>query len=307
MTKRKTKSFHFCRCSYLSLSLYGKNITGMNTTENNTCTTITMLGTGYATATECYNTCFLLKTAEGMLLTDAGGGNGILTQMKKAGEDPARLDHMFITHAHTDHILGAVWIVRTAIQHTLNGLRTNVLCVYGHDRVVRVLRSICEMTLPGKYIPLLDSAVRFIILSDGDTFNVGDMKFTCFDIHSTKEKQFGYRAELPGGISLVCLGDEPFNETNRSMAANADWLMCEAFCLYADREEMKPYSKHHSTVLDAARTASDLNASNLLLFHTEDRSMTTRRQTYTQEAATAFAGNIFVPDDLETIIVVKGK
>lgn len=68
---------------------------------------------------------------------------------------------------------------------------------------------------------------------------------------------------------------------------------------------MKPYSKHHSTALDAARMATSLNAANLMLFHTEDKNMATRRLTYTQEAATAFAGNIFVPDDLDCIVASK--
>jgi hypothetical protein len=42
---------------------------------------ITMLGTGNALATRCYNTCFTLHGEKGVLLVDAGGGNGILTQM----------------------------------------------------------------------------------------------------------------------------------------------------------------------------------------------------------------------------------
>lgn len=41
---------------------------------------ITMLGTGNALVSSCYNTCFILHAADGsMLLVDAGGGNGILT------------------------------------------------------------------------------------------------------------------------------------------------------------------------------------------------------------------------------------
>ena len=43
-----------------------------------------MLGTGNALATRCYNTCFTLHGKEGVLLVDAGGGNGILTQLEKA-------------------------------------------------------------------------------------------------------------------------------------------------------------------------------------------------------------------------------
>ena len=44
---------------------------------------IIMLGTGSAMVTECYNTCFLLKSKNDYLLVDAGGGNGILSVIKK--------------------------------------------------------------------------------------------------------------------------------------------------------------------------------------------------------------------------------
>ena len=37
---------------------------------------LTMLGTGNALATRCYNTCFTLHGKESVLLVDAGGGNG---------------------------------------------------------------------------------------------------------------------------------------------------------------------------------------------------------------------------------------
>ena len=48
-------------------------------------TQIIMLGTGNAGVTRCYNTCFAIRTAENVLLVDAGGGNGILVQLEKAG------------------------------------------------------------------------------------------------------------------------------------------------------------------------------------------------------------------------------
>ena len=48
-------------------------------------TELIMLGTGNATVTKCYNTCFILKTKETVLLVDAGGGNGILNQLEKGG------------------------------------------------------------------------------------------------------------------------------------------------------------------------------------------------------------------------------
>lgn len=40
---------------------------------------------------------------------------------------------------------------------------------------------------------------------------------------------------------------------------------------------------------------------NLILYHTEDETLQTRKSTYTSEARTVFNGNIFVPDDFEVI------
>lgn len=71
-----------------------------------------MLGTGSAMVTKCYNTCFLLKSDEEHFLVDAGGGNGILAQIVKAKVDWNNIRNMFVTHSHTDHIIGVVWVIR---------------------------------------------------------------------------------------------------------------------------------------------------------------------------------------------------
>lgn len=73
---------------------------------------LTMLGTGNAMVTKCYNTCFTIRNGNDYFLTDAGGGNGILSQLEKAGIEIGSLRGMFVTHGHTDHILGAIWIIR---------------------------------------------------------------------------------------------------------------------------------------------------------------------------------------------------
>lgn len=48
---------------------------------------ITMLGTGNALVTECYNTCFVLQENEEYFMVDGGGGSAILHQLKHAGID----------------------------------------------------------------------------------------------------------------------------------------------------------------------------------------------------------------------------
>lgn len=259
---------------------------------------ITMLGTGNATVTQCYNTCFLLDTPTTKLLVDAGGGNGVLGQLKKVGVAIADIHHLYVTHAHTDHVLGVIWVIRMVAQ--CKGYEDK-LHVYSHDKVMKVIQTIIDMILAKKQLAKVAERVEFHELKDGDTFTVGDIHMQCFDILSTKEKQFGFRAELPGGQVLACLGDEPYNEQNRKYVENADWMMCEAFCLYADREEFKPYEKCHSTALDAGKLAAELGIKNLILYHTEEKTLATRKATYTQEAAEHFKGRIVVPDDLEVI------
>ena len=170
-----------------------------------------------------------------------------------------------------------------------------------HAQVMKIIKTIIDMILAKKQLAKVAERVVFHELKDGDAFEVGDIHMRCFDIHSTKEKQFGFRAELPGGEVLACLGDEPYNEQNRQYVEHADWMMCEAFCLYADRDTFKPYEKCHSTALDAGKLAAELDIKNLVLYHTEEKTIATRKATYTQEVAENFKGRIVVPDDLEEI------
>lgn len=269
-----------------------------------TTTQITMLGTGNATVSQIYNTCFVLQTPSTLMLVDAGGGNGILSQLKKVNVQISDIHHLFVTHAHTDHVLGVIWVIRMVAQ--CKGYK-GLLHVYGNDKVMKVIKTIIDMILAKKQLTKVAERVVFHQLEDGDCFEVGDMKLECFDIQSTKEKQFGFRAELPSSdesdkpLVLACLGDEPYNEQNRRYIVGADWMMCEAFCLYADRDTFKPYEKCHSTALDAGKLAEELGVKNLILYHTEEKTLANRKENYTREAAENFKGRIFVPDDLEVI------
>ena len=104
-----------------------------------------MLGTGNATVTKCYNTCFIPQTKETVLLVDGGGGNGILNQLEKVDVPIDSIHDMFVTHVHTDHILGAVWMIRIIAQRASNGHYSGTFRVYGHDKVLMVLEQICRM------------------------------------------------------------------------------------------------------------------------------------------------------------------
>ncbi len=82
---------------------------------------LTMLGTGNAMVTECYNTCFALTEGGEHFLVDGGGGGTILRQLKHADMDWKDIHHIFITHKHVDHLLGLVYLVRVICQNMKQG------------------------------------------------------------------------------------------------------------------------------------------------------------------------------------------
>ena len=262
---------------------------------------IIMLGTGSAMVTNCYNTCFVLRSDDECFLVDAGGGNSILKQIDKANIKWNSIRNMFVTHAHTDHILGVVWVIRKIsslmLEDKYDG-EFNILC---HDEAANTINAVCKLTLAPKFLKCVGTRIKIQAIQNRDKLRNDHFDFTFFDIFSGKTKQFAFNVTLNSGKTLVCLGDEPFNERCREFAENKDYMMCEAFCLYSQKEIFRPYEKYHSTALDAARIAKNLNIKNLILYHTEDKTLTTRKQAYTNEAASEFFGKIYVPDDLEII------
>ena len=262
---------------------------------------ITMLGTGNAMVTECYNTCFVLHENNKYFLVDGGGGNTIFRQLKYANINWADIHDIFVTHAHVDHLMGIIWLVRKFCQSMSEGKYDGAVNVYAHKELCEMIEDFSRKLYPEKICRFIGDRFKLIPINDGEAVNIIDHKVTFFDIGSTKLKQFGFSMELDGGEMLTCCGDEPFRECERKYAEGSAWLLHEAFCLDAEADAFRPYEKHHSTVKDAAVLANDLGIKNLLLYHTEDKNILRRKELYTEEAQKHFNGNVFVPNDLETI------
>lgn len=264
---------------------------------------LTMLGTGNALVTECYNTCFVIEDDKRYFMVDGGGGNMVLHQLKQAGFDWKNIKEIFVTHKHIDHLLGIMWLVRMICQFMSHGDYKGDANIYAHDEVIAILRNMADKLLLKKETCFIDERLHFITVSDGEEGLINERKITFFDIGSTKAKQFGFCMELDNGGKLTCCGDEPYNPCEEKYVKNSTWLLHEAFCLHSQAEIFDPYEKHHSTVKDACELAEKLNVKNLLLYHTEDRNYAKRKELYMAEGKKYFFGKLYIPDDLEEIIL----
>ncbi len=262
---------------------------------------LTMLGTGNATVTECYNTCFILSENSDAFLIDGGGGNYLMHQLKHAGFDWRNIHDIFVTHKHTDHLLGIIWLVRMICQAMSRGGYTGEVNLYSHEEVISIIQDTAARLLSPKETKFIGDRLHLVIINDGEIRNIINKDVTFFDIHSTKAKQFGFCMELGCGQKLTCCGDEPYNEGEKEYAENSKWLLHEAFCLHSQADLFHPYEKHHSTVKDACLVAESLRVENLLLYHTEDSNILKRKELYLDEGRKYYQGNLYVPDDLEVI------
>ena len=255
-----------------------------------------ILGTGNGAALNCYNTCFALENNGEYLLVDGGGGNQILKQLQNANIDVHKIHNIFLSHIHTDHIIGVIWVIRRICEKMIfkNSYIGN-LNIYGGGESIKVLKSITEMLFPA--IKRVENRVFFNIIEDKQTEKINGLDITFFNINARKEEQFGFII----GNKLAFCGDEPLNESLFDFVKNKEWLIHEGFCLDAEEEIRNCHAAGHCTILETSSIAQSVNAKNLIILHTEDDYLESRKKLFINEAKQVFEGNVFVPDDLEII------
>ncbi len=115
---------------------------------------ITLLGTGTPTNPHRFQSAVLVETGESRLLFDAG--RGAVHQMHQAGIAISRVNPVFITHHHFDHINDLFDVI---ISSAMQG-REHPLAIYGPAGTRRIVRALLEEV----YAP----DIRFRIEEDRD-------------------------------------------------------------------------------------------------------------------------------------------
>lgn len=266
------------------------------------CPEIIFLGTGSAFPKHNYHSCYYITDTGFSILVDTGGGNGILQQLENAGVDIEAIDNLFLTHAHADHILGAIWLIRAINKASDDGNYHGCLNIFANTSTLQSFDTICKLTLLPRHYKQMRKLTEYVDVEKYPFQKIGNREVKFFDVGSENTRQTGFKTLLSNGSTLVITGDEALTENNKESVRNADLVICGAFCRFSDADIFKPYEKHHYTVRDVAKIAQSANVGTLVIVHCEDTDVSNRQRKYADEAAQWFTGRVIVPNDLERLI-----
>lgn len=261
---------------------------------------IKMLGTGNGFTFDLFNTCFLLENKNDFLLVDTGGSAEIVRRLKQCNIELTDIHNIFISHCHTDHILGLTWMLKRLFQAMLKGTYQGVLNIYCNEEVSESIPALYSHLLPKGAVEILDKNIKINVLKDEEKFNVIGLEFTALDMKARGNTLLGFEVTIEDK-RLCFLGDEECNPELYEKIENADYVMHEAFCLDEEADIFKPYEKHHSTVKSACEKMNKLNIKNLILYHTEESHLNNRKELYLNEGKKYFNNNLIIPDEMEEI------
>ena len=300
---------------------------------------IIFLGTAWTVPTETRgHPAVVLEHLQEHFLFDCG--EGTQRQMRLAKVNPMRIDKIFITHTHADHILGLGGLIRSL---DFMG-REKELYIYGPEGIEEVLNHVISIGLykPHHFEVKIGVVEKGVVLEgNGYTITCAPTKHTekahsvayCFLEHPKrtflKQKaldlgvpegrlfsrlQHGQSVELNGkvitpddvlddpveGRRVVYSGDTTPCESVLELAKGADALIHDS--TFSDDDRDKAEEMGHSTTKMAAEIARKAGVKKLYLIHISQRYMDAKK--LEREAREVFK-NSFIAEDFMRVGVGK--
>ena len=111
---------------------------------------IVFLGTGNGMTLDLYNTCFSIQNNNENFLIDTGGSVEIIRRLENSNIELKDIKHIFVSHNHTDHILGLIWIFKKIGVDAIAGRIQEKINIYCNDVVYESISEISKLILPKK-------------------------------------------------------------------------------------------------------------------------------------------------------------
>jgi ribonuclease Z len=249
----------------------------------------------------------LVRTSAGDFLFDCG--RGVLMRAAAAGSGAGAFRALCLTHLHSDHItdLNDIYTMRWAMS-----LQPNPLTVYGPPGTAALLQATEAMLEPdiGYRLAHHDDlqwrpTAKVTEVENGIVFEEGAVRITAAPTdHAPVRPTVGYRVD-DGAHSVVIAGDTVPCAGLDTLSAGAEVLvhtvvrrdLIELFGL----PRLMDVLDYHSSVPDAAQTASRNSVGTLLLTHLVPAPAPGTEPEWLAQAQAHFDGPVVLATDLLTM------
>ena len=190
---------------------------------------VILLGTGTPRPSiERFGSATLVLVGDQRLLFDAG--NGVSIRLSQAGISADQIDHIFLTHLHSDHISGVddLWLTARIWQ------RQKPLPISGPEGTERFARHLMRayerdihFRSNNKAQSIEQALLQATDFAEGLVFEHENIRVIAFEVdHSPVAPAFGYRIEY-GQRVIVLSGDTTYYDNLILHARDADLLVHE--------------------------------------------------------------------------------
>jgi len=193
---------------------------------------------------------YYLETEDTTILIDCG--SGVLRQLDSAGKDFSKLDAVFITHAHPDHIADLLPLVHALLAAPGLTIRKPIP-VFGPPEVGAFIGT-CIFSLMRRI-----KTLPIVFHEAGDKIDIRDIAVSSSrTVHS--ENSFAYRFEQ-GERSVVITGDSDYDRGLVEFSMRATLLVAD--CSFPDEEKVAG----HMVPRECGLLAKESGVRTLILSH----------------------------------------
>lgn len=277
-------------------------------------TTVTVTGTGTPMMVPGLAGPGVLVESQGAAL-QFDVGRGTTMRLTDAGLPLESLSALFITHHHSDHLVGLADLL---MSRWLEDGKTQLPVIVPEgpastivERVLDVWRD--EIAMRQRHTnrvgdPRADLRAFSASGELTEVLRLGDVKVEAALVeHDPVVPAVGYRVTTPAGVVAIS-GDTAVGEPLAGLATNADVFVCEAFRSKADLgflSDPVALTKYHADTTAVGALAHEAQVKTLILTHlippVTDESV--RRAFQDDVRAGGFTGEVIVASDLDAVTI----